>query len=180
MTQKLLEQKETKFRKFIRTKGIYIAMTCTFVGLFIGIPALIWFSNLIMIGVGKLFLLIFIFGTIGLLQWNFFKKHIDIEYHEFVMYCFAGFGMCTLNIALILNFNVIISSHTEIYQIKKIRKTDHSFQVVLQGSDGTSVLEKKVSECLTENYKTLPQEKIVKITFDKGLLGIEIIANCEL
>ena len=91
---------------FIRKNGIYIAMASTFIGLFAGIPLLIWFWNNTVISVGVVFLLLFVCGSLGLIQWKYVKNYLDMEYHQFSMYAFSGFGMCLINFIFCLNKRV--------------------------------------------------------------------------
>lgn len=164
---------DTKFQHLIRKKGVYAAMAITVFG-FIGIPILFWFSSVTVISVGTLLILLFGCGVLGLLQWNYVKEHIDMAYHQFTMYAFVGFGVSLMNIILLLNYSVTISSYTKTYGLS--RKGFYN-QITLKGEKRNSPLERVIN-----NYNEHPEDallsKEVSIRFDKGLLGFDIVREC--
>jgi hypothetical protein len=156
-------------------------MIATFVGLFVGIPLLFWFSSAILIDVGTIFLMIFAAGGLGLVQWRFVRDHLDMHYNQFAMYAFTGFGLILVNFLLFLNLSIPISSRSETYDIRTF-----SFSSNLEvrvGDSETSSFAKNMSHYMESHYNELPPDlekmKTVTITFEKGLLGFDVISNCE-
>ena len=180
---KLLESEnsdtgETSFQTFVRTKGVYVAMTCTMLGLFGGIPILIWFSSVIMISIGSILLLLFLFGAVGLLQWKHFRNHIEMEYRHYAMFAFTGFGMFMINITLLLNYTVRIAEHTETYTIIWINNYNHKTEIAIGGVN--SNVEGKVNVFLNEHNSEVPEyTKKITIIFEKGLFGFDMIGDCK-
>lgn len=169
---------ETKFQYFVRTKGVYVAMACTMLGLFAGIPMLIWFSMVMLISVGSILVMLFILGAIGLLQWKYFRNHIDMEYRHFAMFAFTGFGMFMINIILLLNFTVRISKHSETYELGWVRQNGAETQLRINGANER--LEEHVNNYLsTHSYSFVSDAKTITITFDKGLFGFDMIGDCK-
>lgn len=169
---------DTKFQYFIRTKGVYVAMACTMLGLFAGIPILIWFSTVIIISVGSIFIMLFILGAIGLLQWKYFRHHIDMEYRHYAMFAFTGFAMFMINIILLLNYTVKISEHSETYKIEWVYNYNNKTEISIAGIDKR--LQGKVNNFIIEGKKEVPeQSKTVTIVFDKGLFGFDMIGDCK-
>lgn len=170
--------RDTKFQHFVRTKGVYVAMACTMIGLFAGIPILIWFSNIIIISVGSIFIMIFILGAIGLLQWKYLRHHIDMEYRHYAMFAFTGFAMFMINIILLLNFTIRISKHTETYKIEWVYNDNNKSEISIAGLDER--MEAKVNYFISEGKKEVPgQSKTITIVFDKGLFGFDMIGDCK-
>ncbi|OFY82440.1 MAG: hypothetical protein A3F72_20810 [Bacteroidetes bacterium RIFCSPLOWO2_12_FULL_35_15] len=168
---------ETKFQHFVRTKGVYVAMACTMLGLFAGIPILIWFSNFIIINVGSIFVLIFILGAIGLLQWKYLRNHIDMEYRHYAMFAFTGFAMFMINIILLLNYTVKIAEHSETYKIEWVYNDNNKSEISIAGLDYR--MEAKVNNFLSDGNKKIPEQpKTITIVFDKGLFGFDMIGDC--
>ncbi len=90
------------------------------------------------------------------------------------MYAFVGFGVSLMNIILLLNYSVTISSYTKTYSLS--RKGFYN-QITLKGEKRNSPLERVVN-----NYNEHPEDallaKEVSIRFDKGLLGFDIVREC--
>jgi hypothetical protein len=146
--------------------------------LFAGIPILIWFLSFTIISIGSILLLLFIFGAVGLLQWKYFKNHIDMEYRHYAMFAFTGLGMFTINILLFINYNVRIAEHTEIYTIVGATNYNHKTEIAIAGLD--SNVEGKVNNFLNERNKEVPQHaKKIVIIFNKGLFGFDMIGDCK-
>jgi Mlc titration factor MtfA (ptsG expression regulator) len=165
-----------KLETFIRQKGIYIAMVSTFVGLFIGVPLLFWFSSVILLDVGTLLLLIFLCGALGMLQWRFVKGLIDMHYHQFAMYAFSGFGLCLINFLLFLNISFTVSGRTEEYDVDYLQ-VDESLKV--WGAEG-SPFSKNLTYYLQDHFEKLPEEKkSIEIDFRTGVLGFDVIQSCR-
>ena len=169
---------EKKLHRFIRTKGIYIAMVNTVLGLFIGLPLLFWFASVTVISIGVIMFLIFGCGVLGLVQWNYVKDHLDMEYHQFSMYAFTGFGMCLINLILFLNYMVPVKTYTETYGISKIGYHNQNYEVILAG-DHSSALEESLSTYFNDHYPSGPSPKTIVVTFDMGLFGFDIIRDCK-
>ena len=169
---------KTKFQRFVKTKGVYVAMASTMLGLFAGIPILIWFSTVIMISVGSIFVMIFIFGAIGLLQWKYFRNNIDMEYRHYAMFSFTGFAMFVINIILLLNFTVRISKHSETYKIGWIRQNGFETELIIDGVNER--FEQHVNTYLnSHSYYFLSDAKTVTVVFEKGLFGFDMIGGCK-
>jgi hypothetical protein len=161
-------------QNFIRKKGIYIAITITVCGL-IGIPILMWFASVIVIDSGTILLLLLCSGMLGLILWKYVKDDIDMEYHHFAMYAFAGFGMCLVNLILLLNFTIRINSHSETY---KIARFGYDNQIILTGNADYIALERNLDTYVKEHLKDSYSAEKVRITFDTGLFGFDMINNC--
>ncbi len=169
------ETGEGKVQRYIRHKGIYVAMAITVCG-FIGIPVLFWFASVTIIGVGTLLILLFGCGALGLLQWNYVKEYLDMAYHQFAMYAFVGFGICFLNLLLLLNYTINIGSYSKTYLIT--RKGYYNELSVIDNK-ANSALERNLNTYAQEHmFETLSAEKVT-ITFDTGLLGFDKIRECK-
>ena len=179
MSQKLIGEEESKLKSFFRKRGLFIAMATTVLGLFVGIPLLFWLYSQMVIPVGLLLILIFASGTLGILQWGFVKNLVDMEYHQFAMYAFSGFGMCLINVFLLLNFFTNIGTSTKTFQIDKIGVLRNEFDIYLLGEDANFALEKSLSTYATEHFEFLPNSEQVTIVFEKGILGIDKIVDCR-
>ena len=165
----------TMFKNFIRKKGIYLAIAITVCGL-IGIPILMWFASVVVIASGTILLLLLCCGMLGLILWKYVKDDIDMEYHHFAMYAFAGFGMCLVNLILLLNFTVRISNRSETY---KISRRGYDNQIILAGNDDYSALERNIATYIKEHENASYSAKNITITFDTGLFGFDMISNCK-
>ena len=167
-----------KFQHFVRTKGVYVAMACTMLGLFAGIPILIWFLSFIIISIGSIFIMLFVFGAAGLLQWKYFRNHIDMEYRNYAMFVFTGFAMFMVNIVLLLNYTVKIAEHSETYKIEWVYNSGKKSEISIAGIDKR--IEGKVNNFIDEEKKEVPeQSKKITIVFEKGLFGFDMIGDCK-
>jgi hypothetical protein len=174
------EQQGTRAQKFIKKNGIYTLMIITTLGLFIGIPSIFWFASTTVISVGSILLMLFVCGGLGLIQWRYIHVYLDMAYHQFTMYAFAGFGMCLLNFIFLLNYNISIGSHSENYFIKSACFNNGSYDVELLNSAGTSAaVESAVGHFIGNNYERMPTSKNISVTFDRGLFGMDIIHDCK-
>lgn len=175
--EEILPGRREQLKQFVSRNGIYLAMTATFAGLFLGIPLLIWFVNVTIVSIGTLMMMIFLCGAIGLIQWKYVKHHLDMEYHHFAMYAFSGFAMCFLNFLLFLNLNVPVSGRTETYLIDKfhIRVYHGSIDVMLDDD----ALARNLKNFLNEHFSEIPDAKSVTITYATGLLGFDSIRECR-
>jgi Mlc titration factor MtfA (ptsG expression regulator) len=169
-------QPHTPLTRFISRNGIYVAMGTTFAGLFIGIPLLIWFVNVMIVNIGTLMMLIFLCGALGLVQWKYVKNHIDMEYHHFAMYAFSGFAMCFLNFLLFINLNVPITDRTETYTVDRfhIRINHGAIDVLLDDA----ALARNLSTFLNEHFDDIPESKSMTVKYATGLLGFDSIEEC--
>ncbi|MGQ0828036.1 MAG: hypothetical protein ACT4ON_06550 [Bacteroidota bacterium] len=165
-------------QKFIRSKGIYIAMAATVLGLFVGIPLLFWFASVTVINLGIIMLLIFGCGALGLIQWKYAREYLDMEYRHFAMYAFTGFGMCLINLILLLNYTIPVSTYTQTYNIDKVGFNGSGFEVSLTDNDNLA-LEGNLGNYFNEHFNQAPVSKNISVTFDKGLFGFDIIRACE-
>jgi Mlc titration factor MtfA (ptsG expression regulator) len=163
-------------KRFIAKNGIYVAMTTTFVGLFLGIPLLIWFANVTIVNVGTLMMLIFFCGALGLIQWKFVKDIIDMEYHHFAMYAFSGFSLCFLNFLLFINLNILVADRTETYAIDKFHIRIHHGTIDVFLDD--AALSRNLSNFLNEHFEEIPDSKIIIVKYATGLLGFDTIEEC--
>jgi Mlc titration factor MtfA (ptsG expression regulator) len=166
-----------QLKRFISKRGIYVAMTTTFVGLFIGIPLLIWFVNVTIVNIGTLLMLIFLCGALGLIQWKYVKNHIDMEYHHFAMYAFSGFAMCFLNFLLFVNLSVSIQEKTETYSLEmmNIRGSRGAIEVILEDA----ALTRNLNTFLNEHFEELPEAKTMTVKYATGLMGFDSIEECS-
>lgn len=169
---------ESIIQYLIRCKGIYIAMVTTFIGLFVGVPMLFWFSSVIIIDVGTVMLMIFLCGSIGLLQWRFVRNGIDMHYHQFAMYSYTGFGLCLVNLLLFLNMKITVNSHSETYGLDQISINNNLS--VRVGESETSPLAKNLSYFLPDNFEEVPEKaRSITINYETGFLGFDMIVSCD-
>ncbi|MBL7888160.1 MAG: hypothetical protein JNL24_01335 [Bacteroidia bacterium] len=180
MSQKLIGEPDSKLQTFIRTKGIYVVMATTAVGLFVGIPLLFWLYSKMVISIGLLLLLIFCGGTLGLLQWGYFKRLLDMQYHQFAMFSFSGFGMCLVNSILLLNYFTSIDSYSNTYQVAEMSIYNDAFHFTLVGDDVDFALEFVVNDFVTNHYEQLPRIHQIEVQFETGILGINKVVDCQL
>lgn len=166
---------ESKFNHFIRTKGLYMAMVMTIIG-FIGIPIIFFFASTTVIEIGTLLILLFMCGAIGLLQWKYVKEHIDMAYHQFAMFAFVGFGITLLNLLLLLNSSFIIGTYSKKYDI---HRGGYYVPYVIIGEKSNSALERNLNNYINENTRQLDGVEHVTINFNTGLLGFDMIKECE-
>ena len=165
---------------FIRKKGIYIAMASTFIGLFAGIPLLIWFWSYTVISIGGILILLFLCGSLGLIQWKYVKNHMDMEYHQFSMYSFAGFGMCLINIIFCLNTFIHVSSKTRTYDVISMQATSQGIDVVLSGEGDSRPFERNVGNFINDHFKRIPAPvKAITVKTNTGLFGFDMVESCE-
>jgi hypothetical protein len=165
---------------FIRKNGVYIAMASTFIGLFAGIPLLIWFWDNTVINVGVVFLLLFVCGSLGLIQWKYVKNHLDMQYHQFSMYAFSGFGMCLINFIFSLNSLLYINGETKIYSVESIFVNTAGLEIVLSGDGHTAPFERDVTNFIKENYDEIYGIKKIVVTVNTGLFGFKRVTGCAI
>ncbi len=168
----------SSFEYFIRKKGIYIAMASTFIGLFAGIPLLIWFWSCTVISIGGILILLFLCGSLGLIQWKYVKNHMELEYHQFSMYSFAGFGMCLINIIFCLNTLIHISSKTKTYEVISLEATSQGIDVVLSGEGTSRPFERNVGNFINDHFDRIPAVDRITVKVNTGLFGFDMIENC--
>lgn len=163
-------------KKFIQTKGVLVAMIAIVCGL-IGIPILFWFSSVTVIGVGTLFIMLFVSGLLGLFQWKYVKQDIDMGYNQFAMYAFVGFGMCFVNFILLLNYTFKINSYSETYNFSR---NGFYNQIIIPDESRHIALERTLSTYISEHADAAAfSAKKVTITFDTGLFGFDKIRECK-
>jgi Mlc titration factor MtfA (ptsG expression regulator) len=165
-----------KLRNYISKNGLSVAMSTTFVGLFLGIPLLIWFSSVTIIDIGTLLLMIFACGTAGLMQWRFVRNLVDMEYHHFAMYSFSGFAMCLLNFLLFLNLSFPVSARTETYDLDSFRHTISKGSIEVEMDD--PALTRNLNTFLTENFIEVEDARQMTVKYNTGLLGFDSIKEC--
>ena len=174
-----IDERYSLFETTIQRNGIYIAMTATFVGLFAGIPLLIWFWSTTVISIGSIFIMLFICGALGLIQWKYVKNYLDMEYHQFSMYAFSGFGMCMVNIIFCLNNFIPVNTSDKTYDIISFSNTSQGLEVTLAGEGHDGPLERNVATYLQEHYDKFQGAKKVNIVLETGLFGLDIVKDCE-
>jgi hypothetical protein len=168
------------FEMFIRRKGIYIAMTSTFIGLFAGIPLLIWFWSCTVISIGGILILLFLCGSLGLIQWKYVRSHMDMEYHQFSMYSFSGFGMCLINFIFILNTLIHIGGYTKTFDVVSVSPTSQGIEVILSGDGHDKPFERNVANFIYDHFDNIPPTKKITVTVNKGLFGFDMIEDCKI
>jgi len=142
----------------------------------ITIPLLFWFASVIVIGIGSIFFMFFGCGLLGLFQWKYIKDHLEMSYNQFAMYAFIGFGMCLLNFILLLNHSIGINRHSETYTIS--RKGYYN-EVIIGGGIQNKALERNLNTYLSEHMDVASFDlNKVKITFETGLFGFDMIRDC--
>lgn len=165
---------------FIKTKGIYVAMTATFLGLFAGIPLLILFYSNTLISLGSIMIMFFICGAIGLVQWKFVKDLLDLEYHQFSMYAFSGFGMLLVNFIFFLNHMIHINTYSKTYDVLGFTNNSDGFTIILGGDGHEPTLERNVTKFIIDNNDEIPKAKKITVVVDTGLFGFEMINDCRI
>ena len=179
MSQLLLEEEKSRFQKFITKRGIYIAMYSTAIGLFGGIPLLVWFTTVTIVTIPTLLLLVFVCFAIGLLPWRYVRDHLEMEYYQFAMYAFSGFGMCFLNFLLFINLNVCIHQKTQTYTSADVAIYQNygNFEVIAAED---AALSRNLTLFLNEHFhvKDVPPSKKITIVYATGLLGFDTIKDC--
>ncbi len=162
-----------RFRNFIKTKGVYAAMIVIVAGL-IGIQLLFWFASVTVINAGTMLVMLFACGAIGLFQWKYVKDYLDIEYRQFAMYAFVGFGICFLNLILLLNFAVRINSYSKTYDF-----LNGGFnEIILSNDSQNNALERTLNNYLKNHPHTESSDKKITINIETGLFGFDIIKDC--
>lgn len=164
----------------LQRNGIYIAMASTFLGLFVGIPLLIWFWSTTVISIGGVFIMLFICGSLGLIQWKYVKEYLDMEYHQFSMYAFSGFGMCLVNVIFCLNTFIPVKSANETFEIISMDTSNQGLNITLSGDRNSSALERNVAAYIDENYEIYYGAKRVVVSTSTGLFGLDRVSNCKL
>jgi hypothetical protein len=167
-------------QRFIKTKGIYVAMAATFLGLFAGIPLLIIFYSNTMVSLGNIFFMFFICGALGLIQWRFVKDLLDLEYHQFSMYAFSGFGMCLINFIFFLNHTVSFTSYSKTYEVISFYPIQDGYEIVLAGEGHEPALERNVASFIFSQYKEVSKPKKVTVVVATGLFGFEMVNDCKI
>lgn len=167
-------------KHFIKTKGIYVAMASTFLGLFAGIPLLILFYSTTIVSLGSIMFMFFLCGALGLIQWKFVKNLLDLEYHQFSMYAFSGFGMCLINFIFFLNQMIHINSYSKTYEVISFSKVSDGFEIRLAGEEDDPAFERNVASFIFENNKRASQPKKVTVVVATGLFGFEMINDCKI
>lgn len=162
----------------LQRNGIYIAMTATFIGLFVGIPSLIWFWSTTVISLAAIFIMVFSCGALGMVQWKYARKYIDMEYHQFSMYAFSGFGMCLINIIFSLNTLFPIYASVNKYEIVSFNNGQQGLEVTLAGEGHHSSLERNVAEYLEKHFENFYGAKKVTVITKTGLFGMDRIQEC--
>lgn len=166
--------RKNKVQSFIRKNGVATAIILTSLG-FIGIPILFFFASVTSINTSILLTLLFLLGLVGLAQWQFVKNEIDMEYHQFVMYAFVGFGICSLNLLFLLNYSIIIKHHTETYPVAR---EGLYYQLVILNDDDNEGLERVLNEYIKDHDISSQKVQNVTIDFEKGILGFDKIKTC--
>jgi len=163
------------FKKFIKKNGTSIAIVITICG-FIGIPILLWFASVTVIGIGILFIMLFISGALGLQQWKYVKNYIHIAYNQFAMYAFVGFGVSFVNFILLLNYCIPIKTHSETYSISK---KGFSVHIVFPAAVDYKTIRRNLNPYLDEHVDDLLSANTITVTFDTGLFGFDVIRDCS-
>ncbi|MCW3084604.1 MAG: hypothetical protein JWP12_1970 [Bacteroidetes bacterium] len=181
MSQLLLEEEKSRFQKFVTKRGIYIAMVSTFLGLFAGIPLLVWFTTVTIVTIPTLLLFVFICFAIGLLPWRYVRDHLEMEYYQFAMYAFSGFGMCFLNFLLFINLNVCIHEKTLTYTSADVRIYQNygNFEAIAVED---AALSRNLTLFLNEHFHVendVPPPKKITIVYATGVLGFDTIKECK-
>ena len=175
-----IEERYSLLQTTIQRHGIYIAMTTTFLGLFAGIPLLIWFWSTTVISIGAVFIMLFICGALGLIQWKFVREYLDMEYHQFAMYAFSGFGMCLINVIFCLNTFIPIKNSSATYEIVSFENGNQGLEIRLSGEGNSSSLERNVASYLIDNFDKFYDAKKVIVTRSTGLFGLDRLYDCQL
>jgi len=166
-------------QKFIKKKGVYVAMAATFFGLFAGIPLLILFYSNTIVSLGSIMVMFFLCGALGMVQWKFVKDLLDLEYHQFSMYAFSGFGMCMVNFIFFINHTVHINSYSKTYEVIAMINRSDGLEIVLGGDGHDATLERNIAKFILENNDRIPDAKKITVVVETGLFGFEMINDCK-
>ncbi|MFL5765159.1 MAG: zinc-dependent peptidase [Bacteroidia bacterium] len=165
----------------IRENGIYVAMVATFVGLFGGIPLLIWFWSTTVVSIGALFIMLFACGAVGLIQWKWLRPYLDLEYHQFAMYAFSGFGMCMINFIFCLNTLIHVSSAVKTFNVVSFSNDSSGLMVKLSGEAHSEAFERNVANYILDHHLDhFYEAKTITVDVTTGLFGFDMIRDCQL
>jgi hypothetical protein len=178
-TEDAVITRKDKWVYFFKTEGLNLAMTITLIGLFAGIPTLFWLAGVTVIETHIIILMLIISTLIGMTQWRFVKKYIDLAFYQFVMYAFAGFGMCLLNIILLLNYFIKTSSDIESYNVDKFKFSNKTTELTIYSDGFETGIERNLSIYLHEHYESLPTATKAIVKFDKGLFGFKSVREVD-
>jgi hypothetical protein len=180
MNNSKAEERYSVIISTIRQNGIYIAMIATFAGLFGGIPLLIWFWSTTVVSIGTLFIMLFACGALGLLQWRWLRPYLDLEYHQFAMYAFSGFGMCMINFIFCLNTFIHTGNSTKTFDIISFSNAGSGLMVKLSGEAHSEAFERNVAGFIADHTDDFYSAKKVNVSVNTGLFGFDMVEDCEL
>lgn len=175
-----IDERYSLFQTTLQRNGIYIAMTATFLGLFAGIPLLIWFWSTTVISIGGVFIFLFGCGSLGFIQWKYVKEYLEMEYHQFAMYAFSGFGMCLINFLFALNTFIPIGTTTRTYEVLDFHTGSQGLEVTLLGEDVSASLERNVAAYVLDHFDSYVGTRRIEVTLRTGLIGLDRVEDCKL
>ncbi|MCX6294701.1 MAG: hypothetical protein NTX97_01325, partial [Bacteroidetes bacterium] len=104
---------------------------------------------------------------------------LEMEYHQFSMYAFSGFGMCLINIIFLLNTFIPIHSTTLSFDIVTYKTGNQGVEITLSGEGNSSALERNVASYFGDNYRALFKAKKITVYTSTGIFGMDRIKDCE-
>jgi Mlc titration factor MtfA (ptsG expression regulator) len=118
------------------------------------------------------------FGTAGLFQWPYFKRRDMLELRHFVMYSFCGFGLCVCALMFMLNYLIPAGSpYEKTLEIKSIDLVSDKYKIKLADKDYDNV--PGFSHLTVSEIEGYPDARFIRLTLNKGLLGMEVVRSVE-
>jgi hypothetical protein len=133
-----------------------------------------------LISLGTIMIMFFLCGALGLIQWKFVKNLLDLEYHQFSMYSFSGFGMCLVNFIFFINHMVHVTSYSKTYEVIDFVNGSDGLEIILGGDGHEPTLERNVAKFIFDTHDRIPVAKKVTVKVDRGLFGFEMINDCKI
>ena len=126
--------------------------------------------------------LIFVSGVIGLIQWPYFKKNVQVlNFQQFVGYSFFGTGFCATALILLLNFFITTDTNSETYHFsdyRLMRSGDNLFiEIILKNEVYKSVNQIRTFEWSDAQTNGFANSNSIKYFFRKGLFGFNVLED---
>lgn len=164
--------------KIIRTGFRTWPMYLVIAGLFAGTTIIYYVKLSTIISTPLTLMYIAAFGVAGLFQWPYFKRREMLELRHFVMYSFCGFGMCTAAIMFMLNYFIATGdTYTKVLSVKSIEVLDDRYKVKLEDEKYDNVA--SFSHITLKNVPGPVEARRIKLTLERGLLGMEVVKSVE-
>lgn len=149
----------------------------------LGGTAIIYYMRLeTVISIPGIVALIFITGVVGLMQWPYFKKNVQmLNFQQFVLYSFFGTGFCATAVILLLNYFITTDTNSEAYSYndyRLIRSGDELFiEVSLENNIYKSISQVRTFKWDDAHTKGFANSNSIKYFFRKGLFGFNVLED---